>query len=163
MKETFIILTATLFITQTAIGQNLFFIGENSYPSTKTITLEANSTSIFIYNLNVVLAKDGTTALIAVSTRISSEVYIGGKLIVYLDDGAVIICNERIKFDYVDNTAKSVYHLTNEDLSKMKNSNINTVRYELQSFGSNDSDEGNYSATNKGTPTKTLITKFFVE
>ena len=79
--------------------------------------------------MNVVIAKDGTTALFIVSTKPSRETLIRGKLIIYLDDGTVIKCDDREKYDYVDNIASSVYYLTDEQLSKMKNSNINTVRY----------------------------------
>ena len=162
MKKILIILTATLFITLTVKGQNLFFIGEESYPCTETITLQTNSQSAIVSDLKVLFAKDGTTGLIVVGARTLTEVFISGKLIIYLDDGAVITCKNRVKYDYIDNIAKSVYNLTNEQLSKMKNSNINTVRYELKSDKSYGSGEdGNYSASNKGTQTKTLITEFF--
>ncbi len=164
MKKTLIILTATLFFTITTKGQNLFFIGENSYPCTETVTLKSNSDSA--NNLDVLLAKDGTTVLFVVSVQTRIETFISGKLFIYLDDGTVITCIDRQKYDYVDNIASVVYSLTNEQLGKMKNSNINTVRYTLgdgvimRSF-----EEGNYSASNKGRATKTdfptLITEFF--
>lgn len=69
MKKILIILSATLFISLTAKGQNLFFFGENSYPSTETITLQSNSDDI--NNLNVLFAKDGTTTLFVVSVKSS--------------------------------------------------------------------------------------------
>jgi hypothetical protein len=162
MKKILIILTVTLLITLTTKGQNLFFIGENSYPSTETITLQANSDRYNINDLNILFAKDGTTGLFVVSTKTDTSVLISGKLIIYLDDGAVITWNDRVKYDYVNETAISVYHLTSEDLSKMKNSNINTVRYALKCFDCYSSyEEGNFSASNNGTPTKALITDFF--
>ncbi len=112
--------------------------------------------------MNVLFAKDGTTGLFIAGTRTLGEIFISGKLIIYLDDGAVITFNNRVKYEYVDETAISVYSLTNEDLSKMKNSNINTVRYTLENEdGSRPIHGGNFSASNKGTPTKTLITEFF--
>ena len=64
MNKTLVILIATLFIVFTAKGQNLFFIGENSYPCTHTLTLQSNSD---FENLNVLFAKDKTIALIVVS------------------------------------------------------------------------------------------------
>jgi hypothetical protein len=166
MKKILIILTATLFITLTAKGQNLFFFGEESYPCTETFTLQSNSNSD---DVNVVIAKDGKTALFIVSTKPSRESLIRGKLIIYLDDGTVVTCDDREKYDYVDNIASSVYYLTNEQLSKMKNSNINTVRYSLNSRY--DITDENFSASNKdrstiiGSRGKTdvpaLITEFF--
>ena len=161
MKKILIILTATLFITLTVKGQNFFFIGENSYPSTETFRLQSNSDKVYINDLNVLFAKQGTLGLIAVSTK-TIDVLIRGKLTIYLGDGTVITCNDARISDYVDEIASSVYYFTIEDLSKMKNSNINTIRYTLEDeYGNAGTFGGNFSASNKGTPTKTLITKFF--
>jgi hypothetical protein len=67
LKKIWIITTVVLFINLTAKGQNLFLIGERSYPCTKTITLESNADSG--YDLNVCVAKDGNAGLIGVSTK----------------------------------------------------------------------------------------------
>jgi len=161
MKKILIILTATLFITLTANGQNLFFFGENSYPCTEAITLQSNSET---NNLNIFFAINGTKALFIVSIKSWDGVLFSGKLITYLDDGTVVTCNDTGKHDYVDNIASSVYYLTTEQLSKMKNSNVNTVRYTLECGKCIRSyEEGSYSASNKGNPTKTVITEFFNE
>ena len=61
MKKTLIILTATLFITLTVKGQNLFFIGDNSYPCTESFILQSNSGHE--HNLTVLFAKDGKTLM----------------------------------------------------------------------------------------------------
>lgn len=152
MKKILIILTATLFITLTLKGQNLFFISENSYPCTETITLQTNSNEYYINDLNVLFARQGTLALVAVSTK-TIDVLISGKLIIYLDDGTVITCNDARISDYVDKIATAVYYLTIEELSKMKKSNINTVRYALEgeTYGSTAAHGGTFSASNKGT------------
>ncbi len=162
MKKRIIILTTTLFITLTVKGQNLFFIGENSYPCTETITLQSNSDTYYINDLNVLFAKQGTLGLFAVSTE-TIDVLIREKLIIYLDDGTVITLNDTGSYDYVDRVATAVYYLTNEELSKMKKSNINTVKYTLkgESYGSTAAHGGNFSASNRGTTTKTIITEFF--
>ena len=159
MKKILIILTATLSITLSAKGQNLFFIDENSYPCTDTITLQPNSDDAS--DLNVLLAKDGKTGLFAVSTE-SNWGKFSGKLIIYLEDGTVITFNDSITSERVDNRAKAVYHLTSDQLNKMKNSNIHTVRYTLELIDVGlPTSEWNLSASNKGIPTKTLITEFF--
>ena len=160
MKKNLIILTVTLFITLTVKGQNLFFIGENSYPCTETITLQTNSDDR--YDLSIIFVKQGSLGLMVVSIKTMTRVLISEKLIIYLDDGAVITCNDSGKYDYVDNVATAVYYLKIKDLSKMKNSNVNTVRYALKCDECNSSsEEGNWSASNIETPTKTLITEFF--
>ena len=63
MKRNLIILIATVFITLTVKGQNLFFIDEQSFPCTETITLQSNSDEWYLDNLKVLFAKDGKKAL----------------------------------------------------------------------------------------------------
>lgn len=157
MKKIPIMLISMLFITLTANGQNLFFIGENSYPCTEPFALQSNLDDG--EDLNVLFAKDGATALIAVTTKSSlQKTIISGKLIIYLDDGTVITCIDKGESYYIDNNAKAVYSLTNEQVNKMKNSNINTVSFILKIYGIQ---EVNRSASNKGILTKYLIAKFF--
>lgn len=162
MKRILIIVIATLFITLSAKGQNLFFVGEQSYPSTETYTLQSNSFSAS--DLNVLFAKEGKTALFAVSTLTLHELLISGKLIIYLDDGTVITLNDK-GTDYVDKISKAVYYLTDEELNKMKNSNINTVRYTLEGEDGRDVG-GDFSASNKGDSKidfPVLVSEFFEE
>ncbi len=148
MKGILTIVIATLFIPLSAKGQNLLFMGEQSYPSTETYTLHSNSFGAG--DLNVIFAKDGNTALFAVSRTSIDELVISGKLIIYLDDGKVITLKDK-GTDYVDKTSKAVYYLTDEGLNKMKNSNINTVRYTLErGDGPPSTNTGNYTASNKG-------------
>tara|TARA_R110000764_G_scaffold225295_1_gene314715 strand:+ start:8941 stop:9849 length:909 start_codon:yes stop_codon:yes gene_type:complete len=157
MKKIPIILISMLFITLTANGQNLFFLGENSYPCTEPFALQSNLDDG--EDLNILFAKDEATAVIAVTTKSSLQgTIISGKLIIYLDDGTVITCMDRGESYYVDDTAKAVYSLTNEQVNKMKNSNINSVGYTLKIY---DIKEVNRSASNKGISTKDLIAKFF--
>lgn len=169
MKKLLIILTTTLFITLTVYGQNLLFFGENSYPCTETITLESKANS---NDLKILFARDGTKPLFVVRIAAREEVVFSGKLIIYLDDGTVISCIDKGNHDYVDGFASALYSLTNEQLSKMKNSNINTVRYELKPGPRNPGiGEGNFTASNYGSSTKkesskkidfpALLTKFF--
>lgn len=149
MKKILIILTVTLFISQTAKGQNLFFIGENSYPCTVAFKLESDSDEYYINDLNVLFAKDENKALIAVSTE-TTDVLIRGKLIIYLDDGTVISLIDKGIFDYVNKVASAVYYLANEELGKMKNSNIFSIRYSLENeYGYAGAFGGNFSASNR--------------
>ena len=157
MKRNLFFLIATAFTTLAVNGQNLFFIGENSYPCTESFDLKSNLEDG--EDLNVLFAKDEATPIIAVTTQSSKQgTKISGKLIIYLDDGKIITCIDRGESYYVDDTAKAVYSLSNDQVNKMKNSNINTVRYTLNIYGIK---EVNRSASNKGISTKDLINKFF--
>lgn len=67
MKRIIPILIATLFITLSAKGQNLFFMGKQNYPSTKTYTLLSNSEDT--NDLKIIFAKDGKTKILGVNTK----------------------------------------------------------------------------------------------
>lgn len=142
MKKILITVIATLFITLSAKGQNLLIIGDQSYSSTETYTLKANS--IGPGNLNVLFAKDRNTPLFAVSKFSPHDLEIKDQLIIYLNDGTVIKLKQE-RTDYVDNTSKAVYELTKSELRMMKNSNINTVRFTLEHEERQHPNAGRYS------------------
>ena len=163
MKKSLIILTATLLLAVTAKGQSLFFIGENSFPCTETITLKSNTDDSD--DLNVLFAKDGTKGLFAAIAKSVLGQKHSEQLIIYLEDGTVITCTPSRASDLVDNLAKAVYSLTSDQLNKMKKSNIHTVRYtlELRTDGGLLLGEKSRTASNKGVQTKIIITEFFKE
>ncbi len=168
MRYTILIVILALSYAVNVNGQNFAFIGENSYPSTEKFILQSNSDKENIGNLNLVFAKDGTTSLIIVSSKLTDVVKIAEKLIIYLDDGTVISCTDRGINDNVDDVAISAYYLTASELSKMKSSNINTIRFEIVCpvCGPFNSWEGVYSASNKGsskTDFTEVVTEFFKE
>ncbi len=158
MKKILTILFVTLFSTLMAKGQDLFFIGENSFTSTNIITLQSNSEDVA--NLDLIFAKDGKVGFVGVSTNTAytNETFVD-KLIIYLEDGSVVTCADLVESENVDRSAKAVFYLTNEDLNKMKKSDIHTVRYTLNFMLA----ETLYSASNKGNKTSTIVTEFFGE
>ncbi|TVR85010.1 MAG: hypothetical protein EA409_00020 [Saprospirales bacterium] len=166
MKGILILLVTLLTLTFEINGQNFLFIGEYSYPSTESFTLLSNYDRAYITDLNIVFAKNGEKALIGVSSDLVPLVRISGKLIIYLDDGSVIACSDQGIQDNVNGVAISAYYLTNEDLAKMANSNINMIRYSLKwmQMGGNPLYDGNYTASNTGeskTDFTTVITDFY--
>ncbi|MDR9399767.1 MAG: hypothetical protein RI562_11950 [Salibacter sp.] len=168
MNKIFLTLILAIIFAITSSGQNLVFVGENSFPSTQTFTLPSNSDSEYINDLNLVLAKDGQKKLLVVSSKLVSTVRISGKLIIYLNDGTVITCVDKGINDNVDDIATTAYYLTDEELAKMKESNINTIRYEIKCAEciSNPIYEGNFSASNKGvaeTDFTSVVDDFFNE
>ena len=168
MKRLVFILTLVLAFSAKINAQNFTFIGENSYPSTERFELQSNSDKEEISNLNLVFAKDGISPIIIVSSKLTDVVKIANKLIIYLDDGTVISCTDRGINDNVDDVATSAYRLTPSEISKMKKSNINTVRYEIVCpiCGVFNIWEGVYSASNKEsskTDFTEVVEQFFEE
>jgi len=80
---------------------------------------------------------------------VSKDVLIRGKLTIYLDDGTVISCLDRGKYDYVDNIATTIFYLTKDELEKMKVVNINTIRYTLKCVSGCSYPTESFSASNK--------------
>jgi hypothetical protein len=157
IMRTFLIIAITMLgLNMIAKGQNLFFIGEKSYPCTNEITLKSNSNGG--YDLNVFLAKDGKAGLFAVSTKSLIGEAFTGKIIIYLKDGNVLTCNNSEASENVDDRAIALYKLSNDQLNILKTSNIHTVKYTMTWLS-----EQNYSASNKGIETNALISEFFRE
>ncbi|NRB58310.1 MAG: hypothetical protein HRU50_00040 [Winogradskyella sp.] len=155
-----LLITVLVGIQSICYGQNLFLIGEKSYPCTETFVLDSNM-GFLNEGLSVLIAKDGNKGMIVVSKKVTStNDRIKGKLIIYLDDGTVISCIDGNKNDMVDNITSSVYFLTNEELNKMKSSNIYSIRYSIKCvdcvFSTSD---GDYSVSNKDSDSGDLITK----
>ena len=168
MRKVVLILALIVVCMSGVNGQNFAFIGENSYPSTQRFELESNSDNEDILNLNLVFAKDSISPLIIVSSKLTDVVKIANKLIIYLDDGIVISCADRGINDNVDDVAIAAYRLTTSEVAKMKQSNINTIRYEIVCpiCGRFNSWSGVYSASNKGsvkTDFSKVVEDFFSE
>lgn len=140
------ILITILFTSLTVSGQNLFFIGEKSYQCTESVDLQPNEDDVA--DLNVLLGKDNNNSYFIIQTKPNLNSTFSGKLIIYLDNGKVVTCNDFIVSDNVDGIAKAVYSLNKEQLNELKNSNINTVRYTLNVLKIK---EVNQSASNKKT------------
>jgi TonB family protein len=151
-----LIIIFMVFINLSSKGQNLFLIGEKSYPCTNAITLEANS-GYFYEDLDVFLAKDGNSGAIAVNRKSNTDELFFGKLIIYLKDGNVLTCGESEASERVDDIAKALYNLTTDQLNKLKDSNIHTIKYTLYRHG----DKNDCSASNKDIETHKLISEFF--
>jgi len=163
MRKYLITLCLVLCIVLSVKGQNLFFIGENSFPCTEKISLQSNADDGS--DLIILFAKDGKTGLFAVIAESSIVSQFSDKVIIYLEDGKVLTCTQKRANDLVDNLAKAVFSLTNDQLEKLKNSNIHTVRYTLETRTADGIliVEKNWTASNRGIQTKSLITRFFYE
>ena len=59
---------------------------------------------------------------------------IEGKIIIYLDDGKVLTSTEPSYIDYLDKSCISTYPLTKSDIKAIINSNVNSVRYSIETL-----------------------------
>lgn len=150
MKRLLILAVITITCIINVMGQNLVFIKERSFPSTEIFLLKSNTD--YIGDLKMVFARDGEERLLVLSSKLVGTVRISGKLTVYLDNGSVVTCVDKDIKDNMDDVAITAYYLTNDDINKLEESNINTIRYvvKCEECVSNPLYEGNYTASNKG-------------
>ena len=112
-----------------AISQNLVFTGENSYPSSEVLVFENKYDDV-----EISFIRDGDNIKVYLLTN---YIYyykaprVRDKLILYLNDGNVITSNKPDITDYVDKNCVSIYPLTNDDISKLTKSDINSIRYTI--------------------------------
>lgn len=111
-------------------SQNTFFIGDKTYPCTDTFTLDSHE-SIF-NKIDVLFAKDGSSGFIILSSKTTfSHQSLGGNLTIYLQDNTTIKCIDRGVKDYVDKISTIIYKLTSEEIKRLMENNINSIRYNI--------------------------------
>lgn len=119
-----------------AYSQNTFYIGSKKYPATEKWNFECESSidrSPIIF-----IAKGINEGLFIISTETVFPYYIAGNLLIYLEDGTIITCLDKRIRDEVNYTKTSVYKLTMNEVAKLKNSRINSVRFNLYDKHSNE-------------------------
>ncbi len=155
MHKILIISIIAFWANLTVKGQNLFLIGEKSYPCTNAIILKSKADDGS--DLEVYFAREGNFGLIGVSRKGMPGEEFAGKLIIYLENGSVLTCNESEVTERIDDQAKAVYSLTADQLSKLKIINIQKVKYTMILHH----EEKNFSASNTGVKTNAIISDYF--
>ena len=118
-----------LFIPLVSFGQDLFFIGESSYQSTQKAVLKSD---VYGEDLTILFAKNNDSKYIVAQTdRIIAFKFVD-KLLVYLNNGDVISLPSPVKTDYVNETTTGMYLLSDENVNKLKETNINSIAYSLR-------------------------------
>ena len=171
--KTKILASIFLISTLSSYSQDTFLIGSKTYPCTSTFQFNSPMGSQG-HDLDILIAKNGETGMIVLSTYIMSGggVRIKGNISIYLDDATVITCIDNGKFDFVDNTATTIYYLTKEEITKIKKSNITKIRFSLKCYGNTvmSGEEGNFTASNSyisisnmGNPATTDVSDLVIE
>ena len=126
MKKLILLL---LFIPLVSFGQDFFYLGDKSYESSSEYSMKSNS-PIGRDDVKIRFVKDeNNNKFIVVSKKYLIESYITDKLNIYLKNGNVITVNDAYKYDYFDSTMVSIYKLNEDDISKMLNAYINSIRF----------------------------------
>lgn len=122
------------FIIVDSNAQNLFFIGENSYPSSEKFNI-ISSTDGSANNEKRVsgfFAKNGENGFLILSPENDSQMMIKGGIIIYLEDGSMIKCVDRGMYDRVNKKSTTIFKLENSELKELMKSEIHSIRYSLK-------------------------------
>ena len=126
MKRYLVLLLLPIF----SFGQELFFIGESSYQSTYTFNLNGFDGEPEV--LRILFAKNNDSNYIVAQTDRVLEVKFVDKLLIYLNNGDIISLPSPVKTDYVNETTTGMYLLSDENVNKLKETNINSIAYSLR-------------------------------
>lgn len=127
-----ILLLIVLFVNlQEAVSQNTFFIGDKVYPCSDSYLFGKKDYLNGSREVKINFLKDGERGIVAITINnyLLPNTRVKNKLILYLDNNQVITCIDRRKFDIVNDYATTLYYLTKDEINKLKNSNIATIRY----------------------------------
>ena len=110
MKRAIFTATLVTFFCVSAISQNYIYKGDNQYESTSGWEFKMNG-SYWSGNPEFTVAKhsNGGYLMIAINVPFKSH-YIGGTVLVFLDDGSTIKCTDKGVRDHVDNQSVALYN-----------------------------------------------------
>ena len=131
MKKITIIGLLLLFFNN-AIAQELIFVGDKAYQATQRWFFNGNGGQFEVYanDATLQIGKNGTTGIFSISTKIfDSASGIKGSIRIYLDNAETIVLSTPIGRDFVDGYYTVIFSIPTSTLSKLKTSNINTVRF----------------------------------
>ena len=118
-----------LFVPLLSFNQEFFYLGDKSYESSYECSMKSNSPRDRD-DVKIRFVKgENNNKFIVVSKKYFIESYITDKLNIYLKNGNVITVNDAYKYDYFDSTMVSIYKLNDDDISKMLNAYINSIRF----------------------------------
>lgn len=118
-------------------SENRIYIGETSYPSTNTWTFSND----YFKTLAVTVAIHPTTGgflMLETSTSFPQE-KISGTILLYLANNTVIKCIDRGIKDHVNGKSIALYKFTEEEMKKLAQNRITSIRFSARSNFSSDS------------------------
>jgi hypothetical protein len=113
-------------------SQNLIFVGNNSYKATKPWFFKGNGDQFKYYanDATIQVGRKGQSYILSISTKVYNASFgIKGTVRVYLDDGSTIVLSKTFSKDYSDQYSTVIFQFSMSDISKLKKSDINTIRF----------------------------------
>jgi hypothetical protein len=112
--------------------QNSIYIGTKTYRATQEWQFTIENGFPEIGNATITFAKNGTNGFLMIS--VDTHHPLKGNVMIYLDNGAAILCNDTKMKDMHDGLTIGIYNLTSSEIVKMKNSNISSIRVSVLEY-----------------------------
>lgn len=111
MKKSITIIGIMFLFVCSLSSQNRCFVGEKSYLCSKEVAFKYPGRQG--NKLTIKFLKEKDVGMIALTIDASTNMYkITGKILIYLENGTVIACIDRNKYDFANREATTIYHLT---------------------------------------------------
>ena len=144
------ILLLFLFISITARSQEIMTLKAKNYKATSVWNFITPNYAL-TNEVKVQIAKTENGGILKLSAATTNTNFIlSGTVYVYLSDNSFISCTDKGIFENSQNTLNSYFVFTAAEMTKLKQSNIASIRFNIKGT-SNDfsSQTGNFTAINK--------------
>lgn len=137
--KTYLLFLIILFSPMYINAQYRISMDDKSYESTKSLKFIQNGKTSFGVqnqeNVTMGIGKKGQAGVLLLQKRneeiFNQDHYIGGTLLITLENGEIIKCIDRNLRGYTDDTASAMYYLTQTEINKLQNFNISRISYSL--------------------------------
>ena len=138
-----------LFIPLASFSQDyLAFVGDKSYPSTESFTFDNRYDDVFV---SFVKTDNGDGIYLQTNYIYDDNPKINKILTLYLGNGDVLTSKSAMVTDYVDKDCMSIYPLTKEDISALKEEKLIQVRFTISPSASYGQDINRFARTDEDT------------
>lgn len=150
MKTTILLLAIFSSLASVAQSKSYIYVGDNQYESAFTYTFCLPEGACNTFELDISIGKNGSSGILMLEAKVTfPDIYIGGNVYLFLDDGSRITCTDKNVKDKVDGKSIAVYYLTAGEIELLKEKDITTVRFTLLPLSMGNC-VGDYTANNYG-------------
>ena len=130
IKLFFIVFCTFKCVGQNISSKNFIKIYNDLYPATEIFTFQCSKEGIG--NLSVQFAKDGTNGLLKLEVFNNGNTnYIGGNVLVFLEDNTKITCIDKGIRDENEGKSIAIYNFNTAEMEKLKNISISKIQFTL--------------------------------
>ncbi len=165
MKKIIFSIVIMLFFTAQCSAQYYIYHGNQKFEATSTFVFKCDACQwlgLSADGLEVTLAKNGNKGgYLMLAMNSPYEERFQGVITLILDDGTFIKCTDKGMRDYLNKQTISLYNLTLEEINKLRNIDIQTIRFTFKDPRAVSPFIGSYTADAEPPSYSKLLVTFF--